>query len=133
MLTHYLETKFIPTNRELKTVQIIFQIRTYQLASFLNYAKYRVIFSINWLQQIELHFISNLPELTSTVSPKLTSRVFSRTLFVEIKTLYQPIETYFRLKSKKLKKISVLCQNLRKFLNKTDKSAIEDLVSNQSM
>ena len=31
-------------NRELKTIQVIFQIRIYQFASFLIYAKYRIFF-----------------------------------------------------------------------------------------
>ena len=47
------------------------------------YAKHGVIFSKNWLRQMGLHFISYLSMLTSTI--------LSRTLFVEIKILYQLI------------------------------------------
>ena len=122
MFTNSVKTKFIPANREIITVQIIFQIRTYKPASFLNYSKYRVKKSKNLVRKMGLHFISYLPKLTSTV--------LSRTLFERIKILYQLIESDFRQKSKKLKKIAVLCQNSMKFLNKSDKSVIEDLVSN---
>ena len=54
---------------------------------------------------------------------KLTSTILSRTLFVEIKILYQMIESNFRQKSKEFKKFPVLCEISRKFLNKSDKSA----------
>ena len=118
MLTNSFKTKFIPANRKLKTVQIIFQIRTYKAASFLNYAKDRVKFSKKLVRQIGLHFISYLPKLINTV--------LSRTLFVKVKILYQLIESNFRQKSKKFKKFVFSYKNLRKFLNLSDKSVIKE-------
>ena len=122
MFTNSVKTEFVPANRELTFVQIIFQIRAYKPASFLNYKKYRVKNSKNLVRQMGLHFISYLPKLTSTV--------LSRTLSVQIKILYQVKEFDLGQKSKDLKKMAVLCQNSMKFLNLSDKSVIKDLVSN---
>ena len=122
MFTNSVKTEFVPANRELTFVQIIFQIRAYKPASFLNYKKYRVKNSKNLVRQMGLHFISYLPKLTSTV--------LSRTLSVQIKILYQVKEFDLGQKSKDLKKMAVLYQNSMKFLNLSDKSVIKDLVSN---
>ena len=85
--THSLEKIFILANCEIKAEQIIFQIGTYKPASFLNYAKYRVKFSKNWVRQMGLYSVSYLPKLTSTI--------LSRTLLIEVKILYYLISPNF--------------------------------------
>ena len=56
--TRFSKKIFILASSVIKTEQIIFQTRTYKPASFLNYAKYRVKFSKNWVRLMGLYSIS---------------------------------------------------------------------------